>query len=108
MQKPEEDILFLACTRPAMFAGVTMEAFGLNAVVTSIIYMAAGSIFYSVVGVFIHFILVGVLRHDPNRLRLLWRCLGTKGRSRNVLVWGGSSVAPNRLFRKYKMEDVLA
>ena len=28
----QHDICFLACTRPAMFLGVTMEAFGFNVI----------------------------------------------------------------------------
>ena len=33
-----EDTLFLACTRPAMIAGVPMEAMGLNLMVTATVY----------------------------------------------------------------------
>ena len=46
----EEDILFLACTRPAMIAGVTMEAMGVNVMLTTILYITAGSIAYALVG----------------------------------------------------------
>ena len=31
----EEDTLFIACTRPAMIAGVTMEAMGINVMATT-------------------------------------------------------------------------
>ncbi len=47
----EEDTLFIACTRPAMFAGVTMEAMGMNVIATTIFYLAAGSVVYALVGV---------------------------------------------------------
>jgi len=105
--QPEEDILFLACTRPAMFAGVTVQAFGLNLVLTSFIYLCAGSIFYSVVGIFIHFGLAGILRDDPNRLRVLWQYAGTKGGARNTGIWGGSTKTPLQLYRKYAIGDML-
>lgn len=42
----EEDTLFIACTRPAMIAGVTMEAMGLNIMLTTTLYIVAGSIAY--------------------------------------------------------------
>ena len=32
------DTLFLACTRPAMFAGVTVEAMGVNVFVTTLLF----------------------------------------------------------------------
>ncbi|TIO04145.1 MAG: type IV secretion system protein VirB3, partial [Mesorhizobium sp.] len=35
----EEDTLFIACTRPAMIAGVTMEAMGVNIMLTTILYI---------------------------------------------------------------------
>lgn len=105
--KPEEDILFLACTRPAMFAGVTVQAFGLNLVLTSFIYLVAGSIFYSVAGIFIHFGLAGILRDDPNRLRIWWQYAGTKGGARNITIWGGSTKTPLKLYRTYTIGDLL-
>jgi type IV secretion system protein VirB3 len=38
-----EDTLFLACTRPAMVAGVPMEAMGLNLMLTATVFLAAHS-----------------------------------------------------------------
>ena len=37
-----EDTLFLACTRPAMIAGVTMEAMALNVMFSCILFLVAG------------------------------------------------------------------
>ena len=39
----DQDTLFLACTRPAMFGGVTMEAMALNVMATSILFLVLGS-----------------------------------------------------------------
>lgn len=44
-----EDTLFLACTRPAMIAGVTMEAMALNVMFSCILFLVAGSILYGLV-----------------------------------------------------------
>ncbi|EJF78850.1 Type IV secretion system protein virB3 [Candidatus Bartonella washoeensis] len=41
--KLTEDTLFLACTRPAMIAGVTVEAMGLNAMGTLILFIITGN-----------------------------------------------------------------
>ncbi len=38
----EQDTLFLACTRPAMIGGVTMEAMGINMIFTTILFIVAG------------------------------------------------------------------
>lgn len=37
-----EDTLFLACTRPAMIAGVTMEAMAINVMASCILFLMAG------------------------------------------------------------------
>src|ERR1700737_2123173 len=49
-----EDTLFLACTRPAMIAGVTMEAMALNVMFSCILFLVAGSILYGLVAIPIH------------------------------------------------------
>ncbi|ULR47568.1 VirB3 family type IV secretion system protein [Rhizobium sp. K102] len=62
----EEDILFLACTRPAMIAGVTMEAMGVNIMLTTILYITAGSIAYALVGLVFHVVFRALVKHDHN------------------------------------------
>ena len=44
-----EDTLFLACTRPAMVAGVPMEAMGVNVILTGVVFLAGGNLFYLLV-----------------------------------------------------------
>lgn len=39
-----EDTLFLACTRPAMIAGVPVEAMGVNIMVSGFAFLARGSL----------------------------------------------------------------
>jgi type IV secretion system protein VirB3 len=102
----EEDILFLACTRPAMIAGVTMEAMGLNVMLTTILYITAGSIAYALVGVVFHFIFRTLVRHDHNMFRILISWIETRGRSRNATYWGGASLSPLRLIRRYDEKDL--
>nr|WP_210320771.1 type IV secretion system protein VirB3 [Rhizobium leucaenae] len=101
----EEDVLFLACTRPAMIAGVTMEAMGINVIVTTILYVLAGSIAYVLVGVAFHFIFRALVKHDHNMFRTLIAWVETRGRSRNIRHWNGASITPLRLVRRYDERD---
>ena len=100
-----EDTLFLACTRPAMIAGVTMEAMGLNVIVTCLVFILAGNIFYVLVGIIFHVILRGLCKYDHNMFRVLVNNLETKGRCRNTKFWGGSAVSPLKVVRRYNEQD---
>lgn len=101
----EEDILFLACTRPAMIAGVTMEAMGANIILTTILFILAGSIAYALIGLVFHVVFKAVVKHDHNMFRVLLAWVETRGRSRNGTYWGGSSLSPLRLVRRYDERD---
>lgn len=103
---PEEDILFLACTRPAMIAGVTMEAMGLNIMLTTILYITAGSVAYALVGVGVHFLFRALVTHDHNMFRILLSWIQTRGRSRNTSYWGGATLTPMPLTRRYDERDL--
>jgi type IV secretion system protein VirB3 len=92
-----EETLFLACTRPAMFAGVTVEAMAVNMVMTTLLFLVLGSIFYALIGIVIHLMFRAIVRHDHNAFRVLTGWAETKGRYRNTAYWGGSSVTPLRL-----------
>jgi type IV secretion system protein VirB3 len=100
------DTLFLACTRPAMFAGVTVEAMGVNVFVTTLLFLGLGSIFYALIGVVLHGLCRVIVRHDHNAFRVLAGWADTKGRYRTSAYWGGSSVTPLRLKRSYDFGDL--
>ncbi|UWU17153.1 type IV secretion system protein VirB3 (plasmid) [Rhizobium sullae] len=102
----EEDTLFLACTRPAMIAGVTMEAMGLNVMLTTILYITAGSIAYALVGIVIHLLFRTLVKHDHNTFRILISWIETRGRSRNTSYWGGTTLSPLKLTRRYDEGDL--
>lgn len=102
----EEDLLFLACTRPAMVTGVTMEAMGMNVMLTTILYIAAGSIAYALVGVVFHFVFRALVKYDHNMFRILLAWIETRGRSRNVAYWGGATLSPLKLVRRYDERDL--
>lgn len=102
----EEDTLFLACTRPAMIVGVTMEAMGINIMLTTILYITAGSIAYALVGVVFHFVFRALVKHDHNMFRILIAWVETRGRSRNASYWGGATLSPLKLVRRYDERDL--
>jgi type IV secretion system protein VirB3 len=101
-----EDPLFLACTRPAMIAGVTMEAMGLNGMATMIAFIGSGSFWALLVGVVVHAVCRQIVRVDHNAFRILAAWADTRGRCRNTLFWGGSTVSPLALGRTYSMKDL--
>lgn len=102
----DEDTLFIACTRPAMIAGVTIEAMGMNIMLTTILYIVAGSIAYLAVGVVFHFIFRALVKHDHNMFRILVAWVETRGRSRNSSYWGGATVSPLRVARRFDERDL--
>lgn len=89
-----EDTLFLACTRPAMFFGVPMEAMGVNVMVSGIAFLAGGNLFYLLIAPVIHVVCQSICKHDYNAFRIVFSYLDTKARARNSAVWGGSSCTP--------------
>lgn len=102
----EEDTLFLACTRPAMIGGVTMEAMGINMIFTTILFIVAGSVAYALVGLVFHVIFKAIVKHDHNMFRVLLGWIETRGRARNGGFWGGSSLTPMKLVRRYDERDL--
>lgn len=102
----EEDTLFIACTRPAMVAGVTMEAMGMNIMLTTILYIVTGSVAYALVGVVFHLLFRALVKHDHNMFRILLAWVETRGRSRNSGYWGGATLSPLKLARKYDERDL--
>jgi type IV secretion system protein VirB3 len=102
-----EDTLFLACTRPAMVAGVPMEAVGLNLIVSATVFLAAHSPLYLLIAPVLHVVFRAVCNHDHNAFRVLWQFIETKGRSRNGATWGGSSATPLPVRRLYKLDEVM-
>jgi type IV secretion system protein VirB3 len=101
-----EDPLFLACTRPAMVAGVTLEAMALNGMVTMISFVVSSSFWALLVGVAIHCICRQIVRVDHNAFRILAAWADTRGRCRNAVFWGGSTVSPLRLGRTHTERDL--
>ncbi len=101
-----EDTLFLACTRPAMIAGVPMEAMGVNLIISAVAFLAGHSLLYLLAAPGVHLVLAAVCRADHNAFRLLYLYVDTKGRARNGGLWGGSSATPLPLVRRFEALEV--
>ena len=101
-----EEPLFLACTRPALFFGVPMEAVALNVVVCSVTFLATGSMRYLLVAPALHLVFRAVCKSDPNAFRVLLPFVETKGRARNVALWGGSTATPLPLCRRFASQEL--
>ncbi len=101
-----EDPLFLACTRPAMVMGVPMEAMGVNAILSGLVFLIGGSLLYLLVAPVLHMVFRAICRADHNAFRLLFVYVDTKGRARNPALWGGSSPSPLPLVRRYRAAEL--
>ena len=89
-----EDALFIACTRPAMWQGVPLEALAINGMVTSIFFVMMSNPFYMGIGIVLHYAIRSLISRDYNIFRTMALWADTKGRARNKERWGGSSVSP--------------
>lgn len=93
-EKLNEDILFLACTRPAMMAGVTIEAWFVIGLGTLLIFLIGGSLVYLLCGGFVYAACRLACKHDPNQFGLIAAWLTTKLRCPTRAYWGASSASP--------------
>jgi type IV secretion system protein VirB3 len=89
-----EDTLFLACTRPAMWRGVPVEAVCINAMATTIFFIIMKNPCYMAIGIVLHYVIRAFISYDYNIFGILRIWAETKGRARNAARWGGSSVSP--------------
>ena len=87
--------LFLAVTRPALFAGIPIEA-AVVILLTSVITLIGTT--NPVYGLVVAAVMFGisrlVVRHDVNAFRLIFLWGRTKAANRNRVFWGGSSYTP--------------
>lgn len=98
--------LFLACTRPAMWRGVPLEALVVNGMATTIVFVLMANPLYLLAGVAMHAVLRAIVRQDCNRFTVLRQWAATTARARNVARWGGASVSPLPLGRARHAHEV--
>ncbi|NSX56793.1 type IV secretion system protein VirB3 [Parasulfitobacter algicola] len=100
-----EDKVFLALTRPAMFYGVPFEAALLCVLIAGLAMILTDNIFFLSIFIPLFFVSKFIVKNDANAFRILFRFLETKAKCVNRSIWGGSSTSPLRVTRKYKIEE---
>jgi type IV secretion system protein VirB3 len=87
--------LFLAVTRPALWAGIPIEAAVLLLISSASVLIWSNSPVYAALVVAIGYSMSRlIVRHDVNAFRLLFLWGRTKLGNRNRAFWGGSSYTP--------------
>ena len=87
--------LFLAVTRPALWAGIPIEAAVLLLISSaSVLIWSNSPVYAAIVVAFGYSISRLIVRHDVNAFRLLFLWGRTKVGNRNRAFWGGSSYTP--------------
>lgn len=90
-----KNTLFLAVTRPALWAGIPIEAAVLLLISSASVLIWSNSPLYTALFVaFGYSISRLIVRHDVNAFRLLFLWGRTKLGNRNRAFWGGSSYSP--------------
>jgi type IV secretion system protein VirB3 len=87
--------LFLGVTRPALWAGIPIEAAVVLLIASASVLIQTNSpVYAALVVAFGYLISRLIVRHDVNAFRLLFLWGRTKFGNRNRAFWGGSSYTP--------------
>jgi type IV secretion system protein VirB3 len=90
----ERDTLFVALTRPQMFAGVTYSFFVVNAVITTELFLISRSIWVVAAALLIHSAGVLACAKEPHFFDL-WLARASKcPRIKNYRIWKCNSYRP--------------
>lgn len=90
-----KNVLFLAVTRPALWAGIPIEAAVLLLIGSaSVLIWSNSPVYAALVVAFGYSISRLIVRHEVNAFRLLFLWGRTKAGNRNRAFWGGSSYTP--------------
>ena len=94
MERIDQDILFVALTRPQMFAGVTYSYFIANAVIATELFLIFRSIWALVAALVIHVIGVLLCLREPRFFDLWLTRVGRCPRVPNHKLWRCNSYRP--------------
>ena len=90
----ERDPLFVALTRPQMFAGVTYSYFIANAVIATELFLIFRSVWALVAALVIHVLGVLLCVREPRFFDLWLTRVGRCPRIRNYAIWRCNSYRP--------------
>jgi type IV secretion system protein VirB3 len=94
MQGIERDTLFVALTRPQMFAGVTYSYFIANAVIATELFLIFKSIWTLAVALIVHLIGVIMCLREPRAFDLWLTRVSRTPRVKNHKIWRCNSYRP--------------
>lgn len=90
----ERDTLFVALTRPQMFAGVTYSFFIANAVIATELFLIFKSIWVLAFALIIHIVGVLLCLREPRFFDLWLTRVGRCPRVKNFAIWRCNSYRP--------------
>ena len=90
----ERDTLFVALTRPQMFAGVTYSWFIANAVIATELFLIFKSIWTLAVALIVHLIGVIMCLREPRAFDLWLTRVSRTPRVKNHKIWRCNSYRP--------------
>jgi type IV secretion system protein VirB3 len=96
-ERLEEDTLYLAATRPALFAGVPLPVAGALLMLAGFLIVLLQNPLYESVMVPLWFGARIAVSRDYNAVNVVYLYLRTAARSIDSPKWGGASVSPNPL-----------
>ena len=94
MQGIERDTLFVALTRPQMFAGVTYSYFIANAVISTELFLIFKSIWALAVALIVHLVGVIMCLREPRAFDLWLTRVSRTPRVKNHKIWRCNSYRP--------------
>ena len=94
MQGIERDTLFVALTRPQMFAGVTYSYFIANAVIATELFLIFKSVWALAVALIVHLVGVIMCLREPRAFDLWLTRASRTPRVKNYKIWRCNSYRP--------------
>ena len=90
----ERDTLFVALTRPQMFAGVTYSYFIMNMVVATELFLIFKSVWALAVALIVHLVGVIMCLREPRAFDLWLTRVSRTPRVKNYKIWRCNSYRP--------------
>ena len=94
-ERLEEHTLYIAATRPALFAGVPLPLAGALIMMAGFLIVLFKNPFFEVVMLPLWFGAKVIVSRDYNAVNVVFLWLRTAARAVDGRAWGGASVSPN-------------
>ena len=94
-ERLQEDTLYLAATRPALFAGVPLPVAGAFMMLAGFVIVILQNPLYELMMLPLWFGARVVVSRDYNAVNVVYLYLRTAARGVDGASWGGASVSPN-------------